>query len=447
MMISRDSNVSFWRGNWLSKGPLRNLIQGPLTQGATHLEVKDVLTDTGGDWRKIPFELPLDVKSLIQAIPTPFTSRGKERISWMGNPRGTFDLRSAYSIAMGAEVDLGVHDFGWIWKLSTLPRIKTFLWICAHGSIGVKVCLVKRRVVEEESCPICQRASKTIFHALRDCHKVKEVWRQLGIQRTDRVFWTSNLQDWIKINNKDRESYFQGNPPWNILFPVAVWNLWKSRNILIFKRKSQNPNLSNEIVNQAVEFLCYVASPRSPTQVVTRGIRWEKPAMGWKKLNTDGSVLGRIGQASCGGVVRDDNGCWIVGFTRHIGTTNCFAAKLWGLRDGLSLCLSLNISCLVVVLDAKAVVDVLRSYNYDNTIISPIMDDCRKLVSCFQQIQIKHYYRQANRCADLLAKIRVEQEIDFLNYLSPPVDFLQILQEDRNGLYVNRICHDSVVSL
>ena len=111
------------------------------------------------------------------------------------------------------------------------------------------------------------------------------------------------------------------------------------------------------------------------------------------------------------------------------------------------MCLSLNISCLAVELDAKAVVDVLRNYNYDNTIISPIMDDCRKLVSCFQQIQIKHCYRQANRHADLLAKIKVEQEIDFLNYLSPPVDFLQILQEDRNGLYVNRICHDSVVSL
>ncbi|KAK9991109.1 hypothetical protein SO802_026094 [Lithocarpus litseifolius] len=61
MMISKDSNVSFWRGNWLSKGPLRNLIQRPLTQGATHLEVKDVLTDTGWDWSKIPFELPLDV--------------------------------------------------------------------------------------------------------------------------------------------------------------------------------------------------------------------------------------------------------------------------------------------------------------------------------------------------------------------------------------------------
>ena len=111
------------------------------------------------------------------------------------------------------------------------------------------------------------------------------------------------------------------------------------------------------------------------------------------------------------------------------------------------MCLSLNIPCLVVELDAKTVVDVLRNYSYDNRIISPTMDDCRQLVLCFQQIQIKHCYRQANRCADMLAKMGVEQEIELLNLLSPPMDILQILQDDRVGLYVNRTCHDFVVSL
>ena len=169
--------------------------------------------------------------------------------------------------------------------------------------------------------------------------------------------------------------------------------------------------------------------------------------MGWKKLNTDGSVLSSVGQAGCGGVVRDDHGNWIAGFTRHIGATDSFAAELCGLRDGLSLCLSLNVTCLVVELDAKAMVDVLRNYSYDNKIISPIMDDCRQLVLCFQQIQIKHCYWQANRCANMLAKMGVEQEIDLLNLLSPPVDVLQILQDDRDGLFVNRTCHDSVAFL
>ena len=38
-----------------------------------------------------------------------------------------------------------------------------------------------------------------------------------------------------------------------------------------------------------------------------------------------------------------EHGSWVVGFTRHVGATNSFAVELWGLRDGLLLCSSLNI--------------------------------------------------------------------------------------------------------
>ena len=41
----------------------------------------------------------------------------------------------------------------------------------------------------------------------------------------------------------------------------------------------------------------------------------------------------------------------------------------------------------------------------------------------------------------------VEQEIDLIKYLSPPVDVLQTLQDDRDGLYINRICHGIDVGL
>lgn len=50
--------------------------------------------------------------------------------------------------------------------------------------------------------------------------------------------------------------------------------------------------------------------------------------MGWKKLNTNGFVIGSPGQASCGGIVRDEHGDWVAGFTRHIGATSSFAAEL-----------------------------------------------------------------------------------------------------------------------
>ena len=44
----------------------------------------------------------------------------------------------------------GTIDADWIWKLETLPKIKTFLWRCIHNSIGVKTCLTRRGFVDEE---------------------------------------------------------------------------------------------------------------------------------------------------------------------------------------------------------------------------------------------------------------------------------------------------------
>ena len=64
--------------------------------------------NTGWDWGKIPFELPLEVKRLIQATPVTLLSRGVDKLAWSGSPKGTFDLKSAYRIAMGDE---GIDPF------------------------------------------------------------------------------------------------------------------------------------------------------------------------------------------------------------------------------------------------------------------------------------------------------------------------------------------------
>ena len=41
-MVRRDSNLNLWFSNWTSGGPLRHLIQGPILQEVSLLEVKDV---------------------------------------------------------------------------------------------------------------------------------------------------------------------------------------------------------------------------------------------------------------------------------------------------------------------------------------------------------------------------------------------------------------------
>ena len=280
---------------------------------------------------------------MIQATPISLTSRGSDRIAWIGNPRGIFDLKSAYSIAMGTDFTLPVNA-SWIWKSKTLPRIKTLLWRCTHNNIGVKTCLAKRGIVDEDWCPIYQRDLETILHALGDCPRVKEVWIRPGVKVMNWVFWMSNLQEWLNINGKVNSNYIQGKPPWRIIFSFVAWSIWKRKNLCVFNKKNQNPYLSTKIENQALEFMYCMTSPRNWILKTNRRICWEKPPAGWKKLNTNGSSIDNLTRVSCGSFIRDKHGGWVVGFVKHIGSTNNFVVELWGLRDRLVLCYNMNIS-------------------------------------------------------------------------------------------------------
>lgn len=114
--------------------------------------------------------------------------------------------------------------------------------------------------------------------------------------------------------------------------------------------------------------------------------------------------------------------------------------KAMGLRDGLLMCWNLNIHSLIVELDAKAIVDVLGKSQYVNYVISPILDDCRLLASCFHRIQFQHCYGQANQCVDNLARSSASQDLDFMLYDSPHVDVGNAFENDLNGMYYNKLC-------
>ena len=136
-----------------------------MTREAKLLEVKDALTDSGWDWGRIPFALPLDIKNLILATPVSITSRGIDRLVWVGSTRGGFDVKSAYKLAEHTNY-MSALSTGWIWKINTLPRIKTSSWRCVHDSLGVKGCVVRRGMGADDLCPICQVDKESVLHAL-----------------------------------------------------------------------------------------------------------------------------------------------------------------------------------------------------------------------------------------------------------------------------------------
>ena len=103
-------------------------------------------------------------------------------------------------------------------------------------------------------------------------------------------------------------------------------------------------------------------SHRAAVGQVVRRIRWEELCMGWAKLNTDGSCLGNPG--ICGGVVQDELGGWLGGFSSKIGITTSFLAKLWPLREGLILFQNLQLTALEMEFRCKAIVYLLANSSY-----------------------------------------------------------------------------------
>ena len=93
-----------------------------------------------------------------------------------------------------------------------------------------------------------------------------------------------------------------------------------------------------------------------------------------------------------------------------------------------------------VELDAKSIVDAVSNPKYSNIFASSFMDDCRHLVKQIPQTCFKHCFREANQCADALAKMGGFQYANLTVFEIPSVDISSLLDSDFNGLYLNRLC-------
>ncbi|MBA0645374.1 hypothetical protein Goklo_013487 [Gossypium klotzschianum] len=66
-------------------------------------------------------------------------------------------------------------------------------------------------------------------------------------------------------------------------------------------------------------------------------ICWQSPPSDWCKLNTNGSRHSITSRAFAGGLLRDHQGKWVIGYSRNIHICPVLDAKLWVIMDGLDI--------------------------------------------------------------------------------------------------------------
>ena len=156
--------------------------------------------------------------------------------------------------------------------------------------------------------------------------------------------------------------------------------------------------------------------------------------------------MGNSGHAGGGGIIRNEEGKLIKGYARAIGTTTSVTAELWALRDGIQLCLELNLPAVIIELDAVLVINLLRSTKHNPNGNNNLVVDCKECMARIPRVHIQHCYREANKCADALARRGALSPCNFLVFDSPPANVALLLSlDDARFLYERSVALASVV--
>lgn len=168
-------------------------------------------------------------------------------------------------------------------------------------------------------------------------------------------------------------------------------------------------------------------------------VAWKKPEIGWTKLNFDGSVKGRAGKGSIGGIFRNHKAEFLLGYAESIGKTTCTVAELSALRRGLELVLENGWGDIWLEGDAKTLVDIIVEKRVVRCVeVQRLVGDIGSIISEIDNCVVTHIYREGNRAADRLAQLGHRLPKPQIWKGIPPYQVLQIMHDDAEGKIVFR---------
>ena len=159
--------------------------------------------------------------------------------------------------------------------------------------------LADRGIACNRLCPVCNNQAELIDHLLRECVFARAFWSKMGVLHLFMDRHVQSFEDWLHENCLSKRPH-QKHVPWGIVFPFAVWNLWKHRNKVVFDNIPLNLNLHSHCCAQVVDFFFCAGTLKCLKQKSVIQVRWLKPPAGWFKLNSDGASYGNPGKAGGG---------------------------------------------------------------------------------------------------------------------------------------------------
>ena len=228
----------------------------------------------------------------------------------------------------------------------------------------------------------------------------------------------SSLVNWLRSNCNSNACSHLGIF-WDVMFPFGVWSIWLHRNKVVFGGNNPPKLNSYEVITKAAEFAFLGVNGKNVRVKTTVQVRWTSPrCSGLNSIRMDlqwATRDVRVEEASLG--MRRVSGS--KGMRDLLETRLALLLNCWALRDGIQLCLELNLPAVIIELDAMLVVNLLRSTNHNPNGNNNLVADCREGLARIPKVKIQHCYREANKCVDALARRGALLPCNFLVLILP----------------------------
>ncbi|KAJ1414415.1 Ribonuclease H-like superfamily [Sesbania bispinosa] len=444
--LGDGASTRFWTDCWLKSGLiLSDAISSPLPADRLTESVMDVSFHDGSwDMARFSHWLPNHALAEVLAHLAGVSVLGPDKPIWKFSHDGSFTTKSAYECVQDFPQALRGDVWSVIWGWNGPVRVKHFLWMVVKGGLKTNCLLWEKGLSPSNSCVFCQSEMETEKHLLMECMMASQFWDSIRGRPVHVMNTSLSVAGWISMSLKIHDTLIHGIP-WSLFFGVACWAIWRARNAHIFREQAWDLQRTFHFCLASSKEHLNVHSPgasgfREQQHRMDSWVRWTPPQSGWIKWNLDGSVIHPSGDAASGAILRDGNGAWLSGITRHIWHTSITMAELWAFRDAITHSISRGDDYIWFESDSAAAVSFVKlgvsSHHPCFALVSSIRHDLQH----FQHIYISHVYREGNFAADFLARIGHSFQLDSHVLPEPPPSLSTLLFGDSVGVsFVRRI--------
>ncbi|XP_060965331.1 uncharacterized protein LOC133034293 [Cannabis sativa] len=190
-------------------------------------------------------------------LTTPIDPASSDSLIWGFHSSGILTVKSAYHLACSLDSvqvpsssnpNPYLHWWKTLWSIPVPPKIKHFIWRAFHHILPCSLNLFLKRSLPHPTCSICGHDKESVSHALIGCTRGKSIWKSSTFKQFYLSYYRSDIKDFLlQAFHVMSKQDFQ-------VFITFIWQIWNTRNSVLFKKHHTTNNVEEFVVNYLQEY-------------------------------------------------------------------------------------------------------------------------------------------------------------------------------------------------